>query len=32
VLGKNATLTGYYWGVTRKQAILGWEAGLTGGA
>ncbi len=32
VLGKNATLTGYYWGLTRKQAILGWEAGLTGGA
>ena len=32
VLGKKATLTGYYWGVTRKQAILGWEAGLTGGA
>jgi AraC family transcriptional regulator of adaptative response/methylated-DNA-[protein]-cysteine methyltransferase len=32
VLGKNATLTGYYWGLTRKQAILGWEAGLTGAA
>lgn len=32
VLGKNATLTGYYWGLTRKQAILGWEAGLVGAA
>ncbi|WP_342359876.1 bifunctional helix-turn-helix domain-containing protein/methylated-DNA--[protein]-cysteine S-methyltransferase [Terrarubrum flagellatum] len=27
VLGKSGALTGYHWGVTRKQAILGWEAG-----
>jgi O6-methylguanine-DNA--protein-cysteine methyltransferase len=26
-LGKNGALTGYYWGLTRKRAILGWEAG-----
>ncbi|MBN9062807.1 MAG: bifunctional helix-turn-helix domain-containing protein/methylated-DNA--[protein]-cysteine S-methyltransferase [Rhizobiales bacterium] len=26
VLGKSGALTGYHWGVTRKQAILGWEA------
>ncbi|MFT6657596.1 methylated-DNA--[protein]-cysteine S-methyltransferase [Maritalea sp.] len=32
VIGKNAKLTGYHWGLTRKQAILGWEAGLVGGA
>jgi len=30
VIGKNAKLTGYHWGLTRKQAILGWEAGLQG--
>jgi AraC family transcriptional regulator of adaptative response/methylated-DNA-[protein]-cysteine methyltransferase len=29
VLGKSGSLTGYHWGLTRKQAILGWEAGLT---
>ncbi len=29
VLGQGAKLTGYHWGLTRKQAILGWEAGLT---
>ena len=29
VLGKTGALTGYHWGITRKQAILGWEAGLT---
>ncbi|MDJ0930406.1 bifunctional helix-turn-helix domain-containing protein/methylated-DNA--[protein]-cysteine S-methyltransferase [Breoghania sp.] len=28
VLGKNGTLCGYHWGLTRKQAILGWEAGV----
>jgi AraC family transcriptional regulator, regulatory protein of adaptative response / methylated-DNA-[protein]-cysteine methyltransferase len=28
VLGKNAALTGYHWGLVRKQAILGWETGL----
>ena len=27
VLGKSGALTGYHWGLTRKQAILGWEAG-----
>jgi AraC family transcriptional regulator of adaptative response/methylated-DNA-[protein]-cysteine methyltransferase len=30
VLGKSGALTGYHWGVTRKQAMLGWEAGKTG--
>ncbi|MGL4495866.1 MAG: methylated-DNA--[protein]-cysteine S-methyltransferase [Beijerinckiaceae bacterium] len=29
VLGKSGSLTGYHWGITRKQAILGWEAGRT---
>ena len=27
VLGASGALTGYHWGLTRKQAILGWEAG-----
>ena len=27
VLGKSGSLTGYHWGLTRKRAILGWEAG-----
>ena len=26
-LGKNGALTGYHWGLTRKRAMLGWEAG-----
>ena len=26
-LGKSGGLTGYHWGLTRKRAILGWEAG-----
>lgn len=26
-LGKSGALTGYHWGMTRKRAILGWEAG-----
>jgi len=26
-LGKGGALTGYHWGLTRKRAILGWEAG-----
>ncbi|MCA0424638.1 MAG: methylated-DNA--[protein]-cysteine S-methyltransferase [Proteobacteria bacterium] len=30
VLGKSGALTGYHWGLTRKQAILGWEAGRAG--
>ncbi|MGH6678723.1 MAG: methylated-DNA--[protein]-cysteine S-methyltransferase, partial [Bradyrhizobium sp.] len=29
-LGKDGKLTGYHWGLTRKQAILGWEAGRVG--
>jgi len=29
-LGKDGTLTGYHWGVTRKQAMLGWGAGQLG--
>jgi AraC family transcriptional regulator of adaptative response/methylated-DNA-[protein]-cysteine methyltransferase len=28
-LGKSGALTGYHWGLTRKRAILGWEAGKT---
>ena len=27
-LGKSGSLTGYHWGLTRKRAMLGWEAGL----
>jgi AraC family transcriptional regulator of adaptative response/methylated-DNA-[protein]-cysteine methyltransferase len=27
VIGKNGSLTGYHWGLTRKRAMLGWEAG-----
>jgi AraC family transcriptional regulator of adaptative response/methylated-DNA-[protein]-cysteine methyltransferase len=27
VLGKSGALTGYHWGITRKRAMLGWEAG-----
>lgn len=30
VLGKSGGLCGYHWGLTRKRAILGWEAGLVG--
>ena len=26
-LGKGGALTGYHWGLTRKQAMIGWEAG-----
>jgi AraC family transcriptional regulator of adaptative response/methylated-DNA-[protein]-cysteine methyltransferase len=29
-LGKNGALTGYHWGITRKQAMIGWEAGQVG--
>lgn len=29
VIGKSGALTGYHWGLTRKRAILGWEAGKT---
>ncbi len=28
VLGRSGQLTGYHWGLTRKRAILGWEAGI----
>ncbi len=31
VLGRSGALTGYHWGLTRKQAILGWEAGQLAG-
>jgi len=31
VLGANGSLTGYHWGLTRKQAMLGWEAGKCSG-
>ncbi len=31
-LGKTGALTGYHWGLTRKQAMLGWEAGQVGTA
>jgi AraC family transcriptional regulator of adaptative response/methylated-DNA-[protein]-cysteine methyltransferase len=27
VLGRSGALTGYHWGLTRKQAMLGWEQG-----
>jgi AraC family transcriptional regulator of adaptative response/methylated-DNA-[protein]-cysteine methyltransferase len=30
VLGKSGKLTGYHWGITRKCAMLGWEAGRAG--
>lgn len=28
VLGKSGALTGYHWGLSRKRAMLGWEAGV----
>jgi AraC family transcriptional regulator of adaptative response/methylated-DNA-[protein]-cysteine methyltransferase len=27
-IGKSGDVTGYHWGVTRKRAMLGWEAGV----
>lgn len=30
ILGKGGDLRGYHWGLTRKRAILGWEAGIAG--
>ncbi len=30
VVGKSGNLTGYHWGLTRKKAMLGWEAGISG--
>jgi AraC family transcriptional regulator, regulatory protein of adaptative response / methylated-DNA-[protein]-cysteine methyltransferase len=32
VVGKSGELTGYHWGITRKRAMLGWEAGQVGEA
>ena len=32
VIGKSGELTGYHWGITRKRAMLGWEAGRVGAA
>ena len=32
VLGRSGALTGYHWGLARKQAIIGWEAGRLAGA
>ncbi|WP_196260337.1 methylated-DNA--[protein]-cysteine S-methyltransferase [Pelagibacterium limicola] len=32
ILGSTGALTGYHWGILRKRAILGWEAGLVLGA
>jgi AraC family transcriptional regulator of adaptative response/methylated-DNA-[protein]-cysteine methyltransferase len=29
VVGKSGALTGYHWGITRKRAMLGWEAAKT---
>jgi AraC family transcriptional regulator of adaptative response/methylated-DNA-[protein]-cysteine methyltransferase len=30
VLGRSGDITGYHWGLTRKRAMLGWEAGRLG--
>lgn len=32
VIGANGALTGYHWGLTRKRAMLGWEAGQVAAA
>jgi len=32
VIGKSGALTGYHWGITRKHAMLGWEAGRVSAA
>jgi AraC family transcriptional regulator of adaptative response/methylated-DNA-[protein]-cysteine methyltransferase len=32
VIGKSGDLTGYHWGITRKRAMLGWEAGRVSAA
>ena len=29
VVGKNGDITGYHWGISRKRAMLGWEAGIS---
>jgi len=31
VIGRAGSLTGYHWGLTRKRAMLGWEAGRLAG-
>ena len=31
VVGKNGDITGYHWGISRKRAMLGWEAGVANG-
>ena len=31
-VGKSGDLTGYHWGITRKRAMLGWEAGQVAAA
>ncbi|HMJ42432.1 MAG TPA: bifunctional helix-turn-helix domain-containing protein/methylated-DNA--[protein]-cysteine S-methyltransferase [Pseudolabrys sp.] len=31
-MGKSGDVTGYHWGITRKRAMLGWEAGVAAGA
>jgi AraC family transcriptional regulator of adaptative response/methylated-DNA-[protein]-cysteine methyltransferase len=32
VVGSTGKLTGYHWGLMRKRAMLGWEAGVSGAA
>ncbi|MGE4164412.1 MAG: methylated-DNA--[protein]-cysteine S-methyltransferase [Xanthobacteraceae bacterium] len=32
VVGKDGDITGYHWGITRKRAMLGWEAGQAASA
>ena len=32
VIGKSGDITGYHWGLTRKRAMLGWEAGKSAAA
>lgn len=31
VIGKSGDITGYHWGLTRKRAMIGWEAGQLAG-
>jgi AraC family transcriptional regulator of adaptative response/methylated-DNA-[protein]-cysteine methyltransferase len=31
-IGKSGDITGYHWGLTRKRAMLGWEAGMSAGS
>ena len=32
VVGKSGAITGYHWGINRKRALLGWEAGISAAA